>query len=269
MPLDHPEPTRATACGGSGPVTEPGDDGMQEVAADVFRVTGGLVNWYLLRDGRDLTLVDAGYPGDAAAVLASIAALGHRPGDVAAVLLTHAHADHMGAAPLLATHGVPTWCAAAEVPHARREFLQQVTAGDLLPHLWRPRVLRWALGAVGRGGLRSVAVPQARALPADGPLDLPGAPVPVPTPGHTVGHTAYLVPGAGALLTGDALVTGHPTARWAGPQLLPEFFDHDRPGAERSLGALAGLDAGLLLPGHGEPLRIPVARAVELALARA
>jgi glyoxylase-like metal-dependent hydrolase (beta-lactamase superfamily II) len=236
----------------------------QEVADDVFRVDGGLVNWYLLRDGRDLTLVDAGYLGDAGAVLASIAVLGHRPGDVRAVLLTHAHADHVGAATALAVHGVPVWCAPEEVPHARREFLQQVTPGMLLPHLWRPSVLGWAVGAVTHGGLRSVAVP-ALPFPAPGPLDLPGAPVPVATPGHTVGHTAYLVPGAGAVLTGDTLVTGHPTVRRVGPQLLPEFFDHDRAGAVRALGALAALDADLLLPGHGRPLRTPVARAVELA----
>ena len=249
-------------------MTGRGSDAVEQVADDVFRVDGGLVNWYLLRDGRDLTLVDAGYPGDAGTVLASIEALGHRPGDVRAVLLTHAHADHIGAAPALAALGVPIWCSLEEVPHARREFLQQVTVGRLLPHLWRPRVLRWTLGAVGRGGLRPVSVPEALPFPAEGPLDLPGAPLPVDTSGHTVGHRGYLLPGAGALLTGDALVTGHPAVRVAGPQLLPAFFDHDRPATVHALDAVAGLDAGLLLPGHGEPLRMPVARAVELARRR-
>ena len=244
-------------------------DAVQQVADDVFRVDGGLVNWYVLRDGRDLTLVDAGYPGDVDLVLESLAVLGSRPGDVQALLLTHAHADHIGAAPRLAALGVPTWCSPAEVPHARREFLQQVTPAALLPHAWRPSVLRWALGAIGSGGLTPVAVPEARPFPAEGALDLPGAPVPVPTPGHTVGHSAFSVPGAGAVLSGDALVTGHPTSRDVGPQLLPAFFDHDRPAAARAWDQVLGLDADLLLPGHGDPHRGPLAESVGRALQRA
>jgi hypothetical protein len=38
---------------------------MVEVADDVFLVGGTEVNWVLLRDGAEVTLVDAGYPGDA------------------------------------------------------------------------------------------------------------------------------------------------------------------------------------------------------------
>ena len=82
------------------------------------------------------------------------------------------------------------------------------------------------------------------------------------TPGHTDGHSAFLVPGAGAVLTGDGLVTGHPTSRRTGPQLLPGFFSHDRTATVAALQPLAELDADLVLPGHGEPWRGPVADAV-------
>ena len=241
---------------------------VQQVADDVFRVHGGIVNWYLLRDGRDLTLVDAGYPGNAADVEASIRLLGHDPRDVRALLVTHAHADHIGAAvPLHARYGTPAWCSPAEVAHARREHLQQVTPLEVLANAWRPGVLPWALHAVRLGGTRHVDVPHAQPFPGAGPLDLPGAPVPVPTPGHTDGHTAYLVPGAGAVLTGDGLVTGHPTSRRTGPQLLPAFFDADRAATAAALAPLAELDADLVLPGHGEPWRGPVAAAVAVARA--
>ncbi|MCW2657606.1 MAG: Metallo-beta-lactamase, partial [Jatrophihabitans sp.] len=40
------------------------DDGIVEAAEGVFLVRGTDVNWILLRDGRELTLVDSGYPGD-------------------------------------------------------------------------------------------------------------------------------------------------------------------------------------------------------------
>ncbi len=33
-------------------------------------------------------------------------------------------------------------------------------------------------------------------------LDIPGRPVPVPTPGHTSGHSAFHLPERGALLVG-------------------------------------------------------------------
>ncbi|NKE13266.1 MBL fold metallo-hydrolase, partial [Mycobacterium tuberculosis] len=38
-----------------------------------------------------MLLIDAGYPGDRAEVLASLNKLGYTPGDVRAIVLTHAH----------------------------------------------------------------------------------------------------------------------------------------------------------------------------------
>jgi hypothetical protein len=161
---------------------------VQQVAEGVFRVGGRMVNWYLLRDGRDLTLVDAGYPAHAGDVESSIRLLGHEPSDVRALLITHAHVDHIGAAgPLHTQFGTPAYCSAAEVPHAHREFLEQVTPLRVLANAWRPGVLPWAVRAIRLGGTVSTAVPHAQPFPGVGPLDLPGRPVPVPTPGHTGG----------------------------------------------------------------------------------
>jgi glyoxylase-like metal-dependent hydrolase (beta-lactamase superfamily II) len=115
---------------------------IEQVAHEAFRVRGSIVNWYLLRDGRDLTLVDAGHPGNTADVESSLRLLRHDPRDVRALLITHAHADHIGAAGHLhAAFGVPAYCRAAEVAHARREQLQQVTPVQVLVNAWRPGVL--------------------------------------------------------------------------------------------------------------------------------
>ena len=241
-------------------------DDVVQVADGVFWVRGALVNWYLLEDGRDLTLVDAGYPGDADDVEASIALSGHRVEDVRAVLLTHAHADHLGAVPRLsARHGIPVHTDPVEVPHARREHLEQVTVPTVLAHAWRPRVAAWALRALRRGGTRDVRAPEVLPFPTGGALDLPGAPVPVPTHGHTSGHTAFSLPRTGVVLTGDALVTGHPTSARRGPQLLPGFFSSDPERARAALDHLAGLDADVVLPGHGAAHRGPVRDAVRRA----
>ena len=100
-----------------------------------------------------------------------------------------------------------------------------------------------------------------------GPLDVPGHPVPVPTPGHTSGHCAFHLPDRGVLITGDALITAHPAGRTTGPQLCPPMFNHDEAAALASLQALARLPAGVVLPGHGPAYRGSPASAVERALA--
>lgn len=232
------------------------DDNIIEVATGVHLIHGGNTNWVILTDGDAVTLIDTGYPADRERVTASLAAVGRGPGDVAAVLITHAHNDHIGSADHF---GAPVLMHEEEVPHARRDFLHQVTAGQVLLNGWRPGVLPWALRAVRSGGTKDVRVSEPRPFPAKGALDLPGGPVPIHTPGHTAGHCCYHVPHAGVLITGDALVTGHPTSRVAGPQLLPRMFHADLAGARASLDTIGAVDADVLLPGHG-PMHSGAAR---------
>jgi glyoxylase-like metal-dependent hydrolase (beta-lactamase superfamily II) len=74
-------------------------------------------------------------------------------------------------------------------------------------------------------------------------------------PGHTPGSVAVHPPPQGVVLTGDALVTHD--------GLL--VFTHDTALARASLKALASFDAGLVLPGHGDPFHGAVADAVAQA----
>ncbi|WP_331737594.1 MBL fold metallo-hydrolase [Streptomyces sp. NBC_00019] len=228
------------------------EDDIVRVESNVYAVSGSNTNWVIVKDGDSCTLVDTGYPGDRDAVLASLEAVGLNARSVAAVLVTHAHNDHIGAAEhLRAMYDVPVLMHQEEVPHARRDFLDQVSVGQVLAQAWRPGVLPWAVHALRAGGTTHVPVCEPQAFPAAGALDLPGAPVPVHTPGHTKGHCVYHLPDSGILITGDALVTAHPTSRVSGPQLLPDMFHTDRARALESLTVLEGLDAGLVLPGHG------------------
>ncbi|WP_369194172.1 MBL fold metallo-hydrolase [Streptomyces djakartensis] len=243
---------------------------VHHVADGTYLVHGSNTNWVILTDGDAVTLIDTGYPGDREQVLASLAQVGSAPEAVTAVLITHAHNDHLGSAEhLSATYGTPVHLHEAEVPHARREFLHQVTVGTVLRNGWRPGVLPWAVHALRSGGTTHVPVTTPRAFPNPGALDVPGRPVPVHTPGHTDGHCAYHVPGTGVLISGDALVTGHPTSRAEGPQLLPDMFHRERSRAVASLDALADLDAEVLLPGHGPVHRGPVRDAANRARERA
>jgi glyoxylase-like metal-dependent hydrolase (beta-lactamase superfamily II) len=242
----------------------------REVTKDVFCATGTDVNWVLVREGTDLTLIDSGWLGDIRALEESIRGLGRRPEDVRAVLLTHAHLDHVGGLNhLRERYRVPVYMDDREVGNARREYREQAGPLDVITRVWRPRVLAWALRITRAGALRDVAVAHAQPFRGGGPLDLPGRPVPVPTYGHTSGHCAYHLPDAGVVATGDALVTGHPTARLSGPQVLPAFFNHTPGTCVPALSALAELDAGIVVPGHGEPWYGPVREAVAIASGRA
>lgn len=241
--------------------------GVRQVADGAYLVHGSNTNWVILTEGDAATLIDTGYPGDRQQVLDSLAAVGSSPEAVAAVLITHAHNDHLGSAQYLReTYGTPVRVHEAEVAHARREFLHQVTMGQVLRNGWRPGVLPWAVHALRVGGTAHNPVAEPEALPAAGePLDLPGRPVPVHTPGHTQGHTVFHLPQAGVVVSGDALVSGHPTSRVRGPQLLPAMFHHERDRTLASLDILEDLDADVLAPGHGPVHKGPVREAARRA----
>ncbi len=243
---------------------------LQQVTSDVFLAEGIASNWVIARDGTDLTLIDAGYPGDAAGVVASIEQIGHRIEDVRAVLITHAHIDHVGAIPaLLELHRVATYADDRELPTLRGEPHEQATTWDVVSRSWRPRVAKWAITVARAGARTEIHVPETQELPGNSALDLPGGPIPISCPGHTSGHTAYLLPAAGAVVTGDALITGHPIVGTDGPQLLPGFFSHDSAAAVTALDALADIRADTLLPGHGPVWRGTLHDAVATAVARA
>ncbi|MEU6586370.1 MBL fold metallo-hydrolase [Nocardia sp. NPDC046763] len=226
---------------------------IEQVSDSVHMVSGTNVNWALVSDGSGVTVIDAGYPADAAAVVESVRQIGHTVGDIAAVLVTHAHLDHIGAIPTLVEQaGVAVYTGEHEVAHAKREYLQQITAAQMLRQLTTPGGARWvtqtARAVIGHIGMR---VPTAQAADQTVLAALPGGFVAISTPGHTDGHTAYFMPSEGVLFSGDALVTGHPLLPRTGPQLLPKVFNHNQTGTKTSVHALAIEEAHVLVPGHG------------------
>lgn len=231
---------------------------------DVFLCRGRDANWVILREDGELTLVDTGYPAYVPVVEESIRQVGARPEDVRGIVVTHGHVDHIGGlAHFHGGYGVPVLAHPTEVPHVRRERLEQATPAQVARNAHRRGVLTWSLRITRAGALKDVAFADVQPLVPGEPLDLPGRPVPVPTAGHTSGHTAVFVPTAGAVATGDGLCTAHPTAPTTGPQLLARMFQHGDDVA--GLDPLAGLDADVVLPGHGPVHRGPIAEAVRAA----
>ena len=232
-----------------------------EVAPGVHRLGNELVNFYVVEDGRRLMLVDAGLPGFLDQLDAFLA--GRR---VDAVLLTHGHPDHVGIADAVRARGAPVYvhegdaemARTAKYPRAERSLRRYFRYGATWALLWM---------ALRNGGLRPAKIAEVTPFGDDASLDLPGAPVFVPVPGHSEGQVAFHFPDRGALIVGDALCTRNPLTGRMGPQLMPGAFSISSARAMESLARIEPLEAGVLLPGHGDPWTGGVSAAVARARA--
>lgn len=232
---------------------------MQEIAKDMYRISTGRSNCYLLA-GKDLTLVDAGMPGDEKQILEGINGIGRSPGELCHILITHAHMDHMGSvAALQKASGARIVASAREA-----EYIEG-------------RRKTWTMGREGVGGKLFKGVlfllehcvvryePARVDVKCAGGelLDCFGGILVIDSPGHSPGSLSYYLPSGKALFTGDAL-SGVPHLR-----LPPRPGCSDYGEALRTVGKLAELDCELCLFGHGEPLINKASQAVRRLAASA
>lgn len=241
----------------------------QMVAPGVHRYADGLVNWYLVEEDGELTVVDAGWPRSWPNVQAAIEALGHSVSSVTAIVLTHAHPDHLGAAEhARRATGAAVHVHRPEVARARgkaRGSSPFTLVPGLVPTLWRPSALGFVLHATARGFMTPTWVSDLTPFDSGQELDVPGHPRVVATPGHTEGHVSLHLPQRGVAFTGDALASLDVLTRERGPRFMPDQLNGDPAAVRKSAEALGGLDAGTLLFGHGEPFTGDPAAALERA----
>jgi glyoxylase-like metal-dependent hydrolase (beta-lactamase superfamily II) len=233
-----------------------------KLAPSLHRVGSDLVNTYLVGDGGQLTLIDAGVSGQWSDLVAELAQMGRSLDDIRGVVLTHGDTDHVGFAERLRRdHGIPVWVHEADAALARGETKKSVGMG---PMKIGP-VLRFFWYAGRRGGLRTTPVSEVSTFSDGDTLDLPGRPRIIHIPGHTPGSVAVHVPSVDALFVGDALTTGHVLTGATGPGPAP--FTMDPGAALASLDKLEATGASWVLPGHGAPWSGGIAEAVRLVRA--
>lgn len=242
---------------------------VEQVGPGVFRLVAGVVNCYLIEDGGELTFIDTAWPRSWDALQSAVAEIGRSPGDVRAVVLTHGHPDHLGSAERARrSWGVPVMAYRGEVERVKGRSKGSspfTLVPGLLPQLWRPSTFGFVLHATARGFLTPTWVSEVAAFDDGDVLDVPGRPRAVFTPGHTEGHTSFHLPERGIFFAGDTLLTLDPLTRKEGPCLPPDSLNADPGQVRKSLLKLAGIEAGTLLPGHGDPWQDGLSAAVERA----
>ena len=239
---------------------------MMEVADRVYRLGAELVSWYLIEEGGRFTVVDAGLPKQFDQLPSALGTLGASLGDVEAVVLTHAHADHLGSsAQIQEDAGAAVHVHESDAALARGEAKRKTERGPLKDFV-HPFTWKVAWWFITNGGLQQAPPVAELSTFADGEvLDLPGSPRVIHTPGHTSGSSALHLAERAVVCCGDALATVNLATGVTGPRIMPGSFNEDSAQCLASLSALEGVAADLLLPGHGEPWSGSMADAVEAA----
>ena len=214
---------------------------MKRIIEGVYLVAMGNANAFLIEDGDELILIDAGYPGKEEAVLAEIRAINRTPDQLKHLIFTHHHRDHIGsAAAIIRLTGATTYMHALDIPKA-------ATGGPFRP-------MRPAPGVLGYIMTKLFYDPDQRVEPiaidrpiADGEiLPIAGCMEVVHIPGHCAGQIALHWRRRRILFVGDACMN----IMGLGDPVGFEDVEQGRASQRR----LAGLSFDVAAFGHGPPI---------------
>ena len=226
-----------------------------EVGSGIRRLgNNGFINVYLIEEAGAVTIVDTGAPGYYGRELpAELEAMGRTLADVSAVVLTHAHSDHLGFAERIRRERhIPVRVHEADAALARGEVKPQRDPNAPGIRAIRPiALLQFLVYGMRTGALRVPPVVEVSTFGDGATLDVPGTPRVILVPGHSAGSAVLVVKSRDAIFVGDAFATRNVLSGSQGPQLAP--FGGDLRQAFDELTRLDGIEAPLVLPGHGAP----------------
>lgn len=241
---------------------------ITDAADGIDFISHAHVNCYLVDSDEGVILVDAGVPRMWPMVQEALEKRGRTIRDIAALVLTHGHFDHVGfAARIHRELGIPVYVHPDDAFLAAHPYRYTPQNNRLLYPVTHPRSLPY-LGRMALAGALTVqGVDETSPLGTEEPLDLPGSPVALLSPGHTDGHCILHFPDRNAVISGDALVTLDPYTGRSGPQIVASAATKDTRQALSSLDTVVGTGAGTVLPGHGGPWLRGVENAADRARA--
>lgn len=165
----------------------------------------GVIYPALIHQGRELILVDAGYPLQTEAIKGAIAEAGFAAEKLTYILLTHQDLDHIGCAKeLVALSGAQVGCYELEAPYIQGEktpvkLARQEAAFPSLEEEARAWVRTMRDAYERRKLLVDLWFKDGEILPVCGGIEV------IHTPGHTPGHACYYVMEDEIMIAGDTL----------------------------------------------------------------
>jgi len=238
-----------------------------EVAESVYRLGTKWINFYLVAEDGDFTLIDAGYPGYWKYLVDAVDGLGACLEAIQAVIVTHHHADHAGTAERLRlTAGAPVLVGEGDAWIVAGRYRSHASPGFYRQCSWRPSGIRFLAHSAAAGGAKYRPVESVDTVAEDLALELPGHPRIIRTPGHTAGHLSIALEDRGVLLSGDALASFDYVSGRRGLGL--HRLNDDREIALASLSRLDPIAAGVVLFAHGDPWTGGLNRALQIVRER-
>ncbi|WP_435016493.1 MBL fold metallo-hydrolase [Tundrisphaera sp. TA3] len=216
--------------------------GVKPVVPDLWQVSLGPVNAFLLEAGDGLTLVDTGVAGCGPKIAEAVREIGREPSDIRHIIVTHCHVDHAGS---LAEIKRITGATATMHPLDAAMVRKGEGARPLhrTPGLANALICRFLIGAMPT----TVEPAEVEHEVGDGDT-LPGGLRAIHVPGHCAGQIALLwTRHGGVLFAADA------AAHAFGLALSPMHEDLDE--GRASLAKLSAFDFEVACFGHGSPIR--------------
>lgn len=219
---------------------------LEEIFPFVYGIGMGYVNAFLIAEEDGLTLIDSGLRGRKKTLLGAVRKLGRRREELKHVLITHHHVDHTGSlAAVKAATGATAYVHPLDIPVVTGEKpVPGPNPASILGKIAGPLIARLPYSQLEPSTVEH-QLADGEELPMAGGMKV------IHTPGHTLGHVSFLMPGhGGVLFAGDA--AGHLLGRLGKPSLM---FTEDMDQARQSMRKLAALEFDSACFGHGSVLK--------------
>lgn len=167
-----------------------------QITPNIHRI-GGMVNQYLIIDGKELTLIDTGMASNVKNILKYIDKNGFHPEAVKRILITHSDPDHYGAADeVKKVTGAAIWTSQVEADAMKTGTSSRPIAPSGFLALFIPLLSKFLSTPPTQV---DVIIQNGDILPVLDGLNV------IASPGHTPGHLSFYYPKDRVLFAGDAI----------------------------------------------------------------